>query len=355
MSREVVNVPLEEIDFGEEYYNRIENDPYRDGSTEEAESVFEEDDVETEDGFLQKTIKWHGLNNPIILRKKIESENGKHYKIIAGHRRFLAVKALGHPTIPAIVRDCDDKEALKLSLTDNLASKQLSPLERAIAARKLYNCEFPIEEIAAIFNRSERQIRRSLRAARAWQFAEEHGIDVSALNMKHLAMFWEWREKNECSDEQKIMWLKYANDKKLPADEMIEYIKAQCQEEKTDDTAENTIDTVANAIEVSEVNSETVIEQPEACDEGISEMSSEPEEIMSEGNNVDETLESELDALQRQVNQTIADVFGELRSQISLQLVEADKYEVHVVEPVSLVTLKELAEGLVRFAEKMAR
>lgn len=84
---------------------------------------------------LAETIQAHGLLQPIILR---EYEPAK-YEIIAGERRFRAMKLLKWEQAPAIVEKMNDHETASLALIENLQRSQLSPVEEAQAYQKLMN------------------------------------------------------------------------------------------------------------------------------------------------------------------------------------------------------------------------
>jgi ParB/RepB/Spo0J family partition protein len=100
---------------------------------------------------LRTSIDKHGVLQPIIVRPvsgkegssslELESANqdlgeGAYFEIICGHRRFFACQALGLETIPAIVREMDDRVALELALVENLQRESLSPIEEAEAFKK---------------------------------------------------------------------------------------------------------------------------------------------------------------------------------------------------------------------------
>lgn len=82
---------------------------------------------------LAQTIDEHGLLQPIVVR---EYESAK-YEIIAGERRYRAVKLLNWETVPAIVEKMSDKETASLALIENLQRSQLSSVEEAQAYRQL--------------------------------------------------------------------------------------------------------------------------------------------------------------------------------------------------------------------------
>ena len=91
--------------------------------------VFNQDEIRE----LAHTIEEHGLLQPIVLR---EYEPAK-YEIIAGERRYRAMKLLGWETTPAILRKMTDEESASLALIENLQRAQLSSVEEAQAYRQL--------------------------------------------------------------------------------------------------------------------------------------------------------------------------------------------------------------------------
>ncbi|WP_295729180.1 nucleoid occlusion protein [uncultured Limosilactobacillus sp.] len=82
---------------------------------------------------LAETINAHGLLQPIILR---EYEPAK-YEIIAGERRYRAMKLLNWEKAPAIVEKMNDHETASLALIENLQRSELSSVEEAQAYEKL--------------------------------------------------------------------------------------------------------------------------------------------------------------------------------------------------------------------------
>ncbi|MFD3450506.1 nucleoid occlusion protein [Microbacteriaceae bacterium 4G12] len=82
---------------------------------------------------LALTIRTHGIIQPIVVRV---FENDK-YEIIAGERRFRAVTKLGWETIPAIVKNMNDRETASVALIENLQREELTAIEEAIAYQKL--------------------------------------------------------------------------------------------------------------------------------------------------------------------------------------------------------------------------
>ncbi len=78
---------------------------------------------------LAESVRAQGLIQPVVVRQR---EAGG-YELIAGERRWRAAQEAGLPTVPAIVREADDRDALLLGLVENVAREQLSVVEEARA------------------------------------------------------------------------------------------------------------------------------------------------------------------------------------------------------------------------------
>ncbi|PFO03080.1 nucleoid occlusion protein [Bacillus sp. AFS076308] len=92
-------------------------------------TVFDEDKIEE----LSRTIHIHGIIQPIVVREFADNK----YEIIAGERRWRAMKKLGWTEAPAIVKNLSDTETASVALIENLQREELSPIEEAIAYGKL--------------------------------------------------------------------------------------------------------------------------------------------------------------------------------------------------------------------------
>jgi len=82
---------------------------------------------------LAASIEAHGILQPITVR----AGGGGRYELIAGERRWRAAQRAGLGTIPAIVRDADDRASAQLALIENIQREDLDPIERATALRDL--------------------------------------------------------------------------------------------------------------------------------------------------------------------------------------------------------------------------
>ena len=77
---------------------------------------------------LTESIRVHGILSPLLARPK-----GEGYELVSGHRRRLAAQKLGLSTVPVLVREMTDDEAVILMVDSNLQRENLLPSEKAFA------------------------------------------------------------------------------------------------------------------------------------------------------------------------------------------------------------------------------
>lgn len=81
---------------------------------------------------LADSIHTSGVLQPILVRPA----DGK-YQLVAGERRLRAAKLAGLETVPVVVRDLSDREALELAVTENVMREDLNPIDIAQAYNSL--------------------------------------------------------------------------------------------------------------------------------------------------------------------------------------------------------------------------
>ena len=77
---------------------------------------------------LVESVRTHGILSPLLARPK-----GEDYELVSGHRRRLAAQKLGLPTVPVLVREMTDDEAVILMVDSNLQRENLLPSEKSFA------------------------------------------------------------------------------------------------------------------------------------------------------------------------------------------------------------------------------
>ena len=111
---------------------------------------------------LAASISQYGVIQPLLVQKKDD-----YYEIIAGERRWRAAKKAGIREIPVIVREYNNKEAVEISLIENIQREDLNPIEEAMAYDRLMR-EFSMtqEQVAERVSRSRSAIANALRLLR---------------------------------------------------------------------------------------------------------------------------------------------------------------------------------------------
>ena len=108
---------------------------------------------------LAESIKNHGVIHPILVRPI-----GDKYEIIAGERRYKASEMAGKKTIPAIIKQLDDKQSAELALIENVQRKDLTPIEEAQSYRKVLDMGYLTQEqLAQKLGKKQSTIANKLR------------------------------------------------------------------------------------------------------------------------------------------------------------------------------------------------
>ena len=84
---------------------------------------------------LMRSIADAGVLSPALARPLPDGG----YELISGHRRLAACKALGMGTMPVIIRDLTDEEAVITMVDSNLQREHILPSEKAFAYKMKYD------------------------------------------------------------------------------------------------------------------------------------------------------------------------------------------------------------------------
>lgn len=108
---------------------------------------------------LAESIKEKGILEPLIVRK---TDQG--YELIVGERRWRAAQKAGLKEVPVVVKEAEGKEALEISLIENLQREDLNPIEAAEAFKHLIE-EFKIsqEDLSKRIGKDRTTIANTLR------------------------------------------------------------------------------------------------------------------------------------------------------------------------------------------------
>ena len=88
-------------------------------------------------GELAASIAASGVVQPIVVRLGANYKQDGRYTLITGERRLMASKKAGKTTIPAIVREVSNVQAMEMTIVENLQRADLNPMEQAFAYQRL--------------------------------------------------------------------------------------------------------------------------------------------------------------------------------------------------------------------------
>lgn len=114
-------------------------------------------------GELMNSIREHGLLQPLIVRP-----SDGYFELIAGCRRFEALRKLRWRKAPCIIIDADDKSAYEIALIENVQRETLDPIEEAQAFKR-YVEEYgwgSVTELAKKIGKSQEYVSQRLRLLR---------------------------------------------------------------------------------------------------------------------------------------------------------------------------------------------
>jgi ParB family chromosome partitioning protein len=109
---------------------------------------------------LAESVRAQGVIQPLLVRPRAAGG----YELVAGERRWRAAREAGHATVPAVVRETDDRETLLLGLVENVAREQLTPVEEARAyAVLLDEFQLSLGDVAERVGRSKPSVSNRIR------------------------------------------------------------------------------------------------------------------------------------------------------------------------------------------------
>lgn len=123
---------------------------------EQPRKIFKDSELEE----LTKSISEYGVLQPLIVKKA----EGRRFILVAGERRLRAASLAGLKTVPAIVKELQDREAALIALVENVQRENLNFLEEARAYKKLMvDFELTQGEIARRVSKQQSTISNKIR------------------------------------------------------------------------------------------------------------------------------------------------------------------------------------------------
>lgn len=129
---------------------------------------------------LIASIKEKGVIQPLVVRQQ-----GDHYQIIAGERRWRAAQKAGLDRVPVVIQDVSENHALEIALIENIQREDLNPLEEAGAYRYLVDTfDLSQEDVAQRVGKDRSTVANALRLLRLPDKIKEM-VTAGKLSMGH--------------------------------------------------------------------------------------------------------------------------------------------------------------------------
>ncbi|MEG0289920.1 MAG: nucleoid occlusion protein [Erysipelotrichaceae bacterium] len=140
---------------------------------------------------LAQSIRENGLIQPICVREKDKD----HYEIVAGERRYRAMKLIGQIEVPVIVMDANELQMAEMALVENIQRENLSAIEEAKAYVEIMRCaNLTQSSLALKVGKSQSSIANKLRllnlddhiqnAVRSKRISERHARALLSVDAK---------------------------------------------------------------------------------------------------------------------------------------------------------------------------
>lgn len=108
---------------------------------------------------LAQSIRTSGIIEPIVVRPA----GDPCYEVVAGERRALAARSLKLTSVPCVVRDCSDEEAVVIGIVENLQRTELNPMDRARGIDRLRAYGRSQEDIGETLGMAQSSVAHHLR------------------------------------------------------------------------------------------------------------------------------------------------------------------------------------------------
>ena len=130
---------------------------------------------------LAESIRASGVVQPVVLRP---GPNGR-FQLVAGERRWHASKRAGKTTIPAVIRQISNEQAMEITIIENLQREDLNPIEQAKAFERLSR-EFGLtqEQIAARTGKDRASIANFIRLLKLPESLQD-SMEAGVLSFGH--------------------------------------------------------------------------------------------------------------------------------------------------------------------------
>jgi ParB family chromosome partitioning protein len=134
---------------------------------------------------LAISITASGVVQPIVVRHGANHRQDGRYTLITGERRLLASKKAGKATIPAIIREVSNLQAMEMTIVENLQRADLNPMEQAHAYVRLSrDFHMTQEQMAERTGKDRASVSNFLRLLKLPESVQRH-VELGELSFGH--------------------------------------------------------------------------------------------------------------------------------------------------------------------------
>jgi ParB family chromosome partitioning protein len=134
---------------------------------------------------LAISIVSSGVVQPIVVRHGPNHRQDGRFTLITGERRLLASKKAGKETIPSIIRDVSNLQAMEMTIVENLQRTDLNPMEQAHAyARLSRDFHMTQEQMAERTGKDRASVSNFLRLLKLPDKIQKH-VEAGELSFGH--------------------------------------------------------------------------------------------------------------------------------------------------------------------------
>jgi ParB family transcriptional regulator, chromosome partitioning protein len=134
---------------------------------------------------LAISIVSSGVVQPIVVRHGLNHHQDGRFTLITGERRLLASKKAGKATIPAIIREVSNLQAMEMTIVENLQRADLNPMEQAHAYVRLSrDFHMTQEQMAERTGKDRASVSNFLRLLKLPDSVQKH-VEAGELSFGH--------------------------------------------------------------------------------------------------------------------------------------------------------------------------
>ncbi len=122
---------------------------------------------------LAASIKQQGIIDPLVV-----TNEGDHYEIVAGERRWRSAMKVGLTEVPVVIREYTELQKMQIAIIDNLQREDLNDIDKALYYNRfLTEMNYTQEQVAEMVNKSRSSVANVVRLLNLEEEVQQMIID----------------------------------------------------------------------------------------------------------------------------------------------------------------------------------